>query len=182
MNERGAKLRVILEGAGLSLEGVPVKCGSCGGWFHLLTARYSAERTVLRGCDLELVRSYRECGWYDFPHDEGTVGDNVQCPQCMMPYRVGDVLAQAESWTQTTLENRLKEERTEPPGPPEKMGDMPMPVVGGEDRGLEAIGGVPDVAETVRKMTWDGHTQADIAKTCGISVYMVREIQNGRKV
>ena len=35
---------------------------------------------------------------------------------------------------------------------------------------------------TVMRMTAEGCTQASIAKTCNMSVYMVRQIQNGRKV
>ena len=73
--------------------------------------------------------------------------------------------------------------------PPEAVGDLAVPGVvgvGSDDAGLPASGdngdGVTDVADLVRKMSWDGATQAEIAKTCGISVYMVREIQNGRKV
>lgn len=200
MNSKREALAALLVQEGLSLEGVPVKCSCCGGWFHQLTARYHVEEEVLRGSGLELVRQYREYGWYDFPHEDWVVGENVQCPQCMMPYSPGEIFSQVEKWLAQALEvkNGLKAEEKgaeeeeavgetpQPDAPPESIGDLAVPgVVGGEspaadDGGLP--GGATGLAETVRKMSWDGHTQAEIAKTCGISVYMVREIQNGRKV
>jgi hypothetical protein len=191
----------------LIYEGVPVKCAGCGGWFHELTAKYDPDGP-LRGSYLRLTSRYREYGWYDFPHEDWVVGDNVMCPQCMMPYRPGVVMAQVLIWAEkqemSANESRQAageevdaraDARAEAPeeggndSPPEAVGDLAVPGVvgvGSDDAGLPASGdngdGVTDVADLVRKMSWDGATQAEIAKTCGISVYMVREIQNGRKV
>ena len=183
--------------------GIPVKCSGCGGWFHELTERYSPEDT-LRGSHLRLNSTYKGYGWYDFPHEDWVVGDNVMCPQCMMPYRPGVVMAQVLIWAEKQemsareckqaadkeVDARAEEEAAlGVNAPPEAVGDLAVPGVvgvGSDDAGLPASGdngdGVTDVADLVRKMSWDGATQAEIAKTCGISVYMVREIQNGRKV
>lgn len=187
----------------LMFEGIPVKCAGCGGWFHELTAKYDPTGP-LRGSHLRLTSRYREYGWYDFPHEDWVVGDNVMCPQCMMPYRAGVVVAQVLIWAekQEASAHECRQaageemdagtEASEEVGndaPPETLGDLAVPGVvgvGSDDGGLPASGdnsdGVTDVADLVRKMSWDGATQAEIAKTCGISVYMVREIQNGRKV
>ena len=186
----------------LIFDGIPVKCSGCGGWFHELTARYDPEGP-LKGSYLRLTSRYREYGWYDFPHEDWVVGDNVMCPQCMMPYRPGAVAAQVLAWVekQEMSANECKQAADEEvdkgaetseacgQGPPEGVGDLAVPGVvgvGSDDGGLPASGdgaaGVAAVADLVRKMSWDGATQAEIAKTCGISVYMVREIQNGRKV
>lgn len=187
----------------LMYEGVPVKCSGCGGWFHELTAKYDPAGP-LRGSHLRLTSRYREYGWYDFPHEDWVTGDNVMCPQCMMPYRAGVVMAQVLAWAekQEMSAHECKQSSgkevdagTETPetfgqdSPPEAIGDLAVPGVAGcgsDDGGLSAASdnspGGTGVADLVRKMSWDGATQAEIAKTCGISVYMVREIQNGRKV
>lgn len=187
----------------LMYEGVPVKCSGCGGWFHELTAKYDPTGP-LRGSHLRLTSRYREYGWYDFPHEDWVTGDNVMCPQCMMPYRAGVVMAQVLAWAekQEMSAHECKQSSgkevdagTEAPetfgqdSPPEAIGDLAVPGVAGcgsDDGGLPAAGdddaGMSGTANLVRKMSWDGATQAEIAKTCGISVYMVREIQNGRKV
>lgn len=186
----------------LIFEGIPVKCSGCGGWFHELTARYDPEGP-LKGSYLRLTSRYREYGWYDFPHEDWVVGDNVMCPQCMMPYRPGAVAAQVRAWVekQEMSANECKQaadeevdkgaETSEACGqePPEEVGDLAVPGVAGvgpDDADLPASDdngdGATDIAALVLKMSWDGATQSEIAKTCGISVYMVREIQNGRKV
>jgi len=187
----------------LLFEGIPVKCAGCGGWFHELTARYDPSGP-LRGSYLRLTSRYREYGWYDFPHEDWVVGDNVMCPQCMMPYRTGVVMAQVLIWAEKqemsahecrqaagkeVVEGAETPEALGNDAPPEAVGDLAVPGVvgvGSDDGGLPASGdgdtGVEGVADLVRKMSWDGATQSEIAKTCGISVYMVREIQNGRKV
>ena len=187
----------------LMYEGVPVKCSGCGGWFHELTAKYDPTGP-LRGSHLRLTSRYREYGWYDFPHEDWVVGDNVMCPQCMMPYRAGVVVAQVLIWAekQEMSAHECKQAASKevdagteapetfgPDSPPEAVGDLAVPGVvgvGSDDCGLPAASdngdGVAGVVDLVRKMSWDGATQAEIAKTCGISVYMVREIQNGRKV
>ena len=190
--------------------GIPVKCSGCGGWFHELTERYSPEDT-LRGSHLRLNSTYKGYGWYDFPHEDWVVGENVMCPQCMRPYRGPEVAAQVTLWLEKAQEvqNGLKNAENEAESgeekggaaedeessdgnsaPPETIGDLAVPgVVGvgadGADlpsSGNNGDGGAVSIPELVRNMSWDGSTQAEIAETCGISVYMVREIQNGRKV
>ena len=176
--------------------GIPVKCSGCGGWFHELTERYSPE-DALRGSHLRLNSTYKGYGWYDFPHEDWVVGENVMCPQCMRPYRGLEVAAQVRLWLEKAQEARSGLKNTEDEessdgnsAPPETIGDLAVPGVvgvGADDADLpsssdDGDGGVVSVTETVRKMSWNGSTQAEIAETCGISVYMVREIQNGRKV
>lgn len=53
-----------------------------------------------------------------------------------------------------------------------------------EEQGIYtlALSDPKNVKMMVMRMTADGCTQAHIAKTCNLSVYMVRQIQNGRKV
>lgn len=200
--------------AGLVFDGVPVKCGGCGGWFHELTEKYLPEG-VLRGSHLRLNSTYRGYGWYDFPHEDWVVGENVMCPQCMRPYRATEVARQVVIWFENLrIEHERKNTENEAEAgeaeageaegaaagaedtaqgnsaPPESIGDLAVPGVvgvGSDDGGLPSSsdgtdGGLKDVSEIVRKMSWDGKTQAEIAETCGLSVYMVREIQNGRKV
>lgn len=183
----------------LSLDGVPLKCSSCGGWFHELTGRFSPLSGTMRGSDLKLLSKYRECGWYDFPHEDWVTGENVQCPQCMVPYRIGDVVTQALAWAENVKKERSSGNVTsaeeEDPGPeeagdygedapPETIGDLASPGVSPAERpaGSPSDEGAVSIQERVLKMTWEKYTQAEIAKTCDISIYMVREIQNGRKV
>jgi hypothetical protein len=183
----------------LSLDGVPVKCSSCGGWFHALTEKFNPLAGEMRGCDLRLLDKYKNFGWYDFPHESWVTGENVQCPQCMVPYRIGEIVAQGLNWAEGIKKERdsgaLGETKEE--GEAQKAGggygsECPLEAVGdlaapGVNAGEGVVGGARDdsglsLHERVLKMTWEKYTQADIAKTCEISIYMVREIQNGRKV
>ena len=47
----------------------------------------------MRGDYVELLPQYGPLGfnWYDFPHTEWTIGDNVACVQCGEPIRTGYV-------------------------------------------------------------------------------------------
>jgi hypothetical protein len=181
-------------------DGVPVKCQGCGGWFHELTARYSMEGS-LKGSDFRLLVNYRSSGWYDFPHEDWVVGDNVQCPQCMRPYGTGDVRKQAENWLEKLRGDARDAEgeqsagvagaEAEGPedsglvdGPPEVVGEIGAPVSAcfGGDSGLNSPPAPGNIEERVRQMTWSGQTQTEIAETCQISVYRVRQIQNGKGV
>jgi hypothetical protein len=188
-------------------DGIPVKCQGCGGWFHELTRRYSLEGSV-KGSGLRLLVKYQGCGWYDFPHEDWVVGDNVQCPQCMRPYSTADIRKQAESWVEKLRGGACNAEggpaataevtgegaegaKKEGPddgglvdGPPEMVGEIgaPVPACFGGDCGLNAPPAPGNVEERVRQMTWDGRTQTEIAETCQISVYRVRQIQNGKGV
>lgn len=202
----------LIEGVVGVYVGVPLKCAGCGGWFHELTAAYHPDR-LLTGACLRLVEPYRGYGWYDFPHDEQTTGDNLLCPQCMYPYRHENVRKQAEAWIERLradtgstkdMENEkeqgcaeeseaLTEEAEQEAGsleglnegPPEKIGDLEAPVSGCS---CDDVGVVADAArssglvETVRQLMWQGKTQAQIAEICQISVYRVRQIQNGEGV
>ena len=202
-------------------EGVPLKCAGCGGWFHELTAVYDPHR-LLNGACLRLVQPYRGYGWYDFPHDEQTTGDNIQCPQCMYPYRHESVARQAEAWLEKLRgdnggeqavaegldaaeqggcetvevaddlqghpaegEQTPEEDAGYDEGPPETIGGLEAPVSGCS---CDDIGVVADssrssgVVEKVRQLVWEGKTQAQIAEICQISVYRVRQIQNGEGV
>ena len=197
--------------------GVRLKCAGCGGWFHELTAAYETDR-LLTGACLRLCEPYRSYGWYDFPHNESTTGDNILCPQCMYPYRHEDVRLQAEAWLEklrgdsggpapTAALPEMVEQtlevvddadtvaaETEPAagedegfdeGPPEKIGDLEAPVsaCSCDDRGVVADAARSSgLVERVRQLMWQGRTQAEIAEICQISVYRVRQIQNGEGV
>ena len=65
----------------------------------------------MRGDYVELLPQYGPLGynWYDFPHTEWTIGDNVACVQCGEPIRTGYVLKIAEEH----LERLRQEERGE---------------------------------------------------------------------
>ena len=152
----------VSESKGRNYDGIPVKCSGCGGLFHELTSKYELSG-MLRGSYLRLLPKYMEYGWYDFPHEDNVVGENIICPQCMMPYRAGLVVAQVMAWISAN-------ERGNSDYPPFDMGESSF---SSSDN---------SVSGRVLKMSWDGLTQAEIAKECGISIYMVREIQNGRKV
>jgi len=133
-------------------DGVPVQCSGCGGIFHELTEKY-VYGGMLRGSHFRLNSYYRGIGWYDFAHEDWVIGDNVVCPQCMRPYGKSEVEACAK----------------------DQRGALHV----GEVGTFEAD---DSVEQQVRRMTWDGVTQAEIAEICSISVYRVRQIQNGERV
>ena len=171
---------------GVNFEGFRVKCGNCGGWFHELTALYRNDGT-LRGSYLRLLATYRSAGWYDFPHTDDTVGENIQCPQCMSPYRTEEVRRQAEVLIERVRKGVVGSdcaEKEEVFDAPEAVGDLvaPVPASIGGNNGLSAAPLPGNTEELVRQMTWDGKTQTEIAETCQISVYRVRQIQNGKGV
>lgn len=159
----------------------------------------------MRGDYVELLPQYGPLGfnWYDFPHTEWTIGDNVACVQCGEPIRTGYVLKIAEEH----LERLRQEERREEDihgnqgkketgegsevllqGDADNCGDAGSSVSSsvadngacGDDNGLYDNVEIEDsLLSNVLKMTAAGETQVAIAECCGISVYRVRKLQNG---
>ena len=192
---------------GVDVLGMAVRCSGCGGKFHQLTRKFRNE-PPMRGTYLKMIARYRSWGWHAFPELDWVVGDNVQCPQCGTPYRVAAIMKQIRAFISKSggmkdesqvVDHGLGEEVSSEQAVAEPGGDLGATqgagddenelvgvVVGDgvDDRGLDSsgYGGVDDVQLKVMKMTVGGSTQAEIAQTCGLSVYMVRQIQNGRKV
>lgn len=176
-----------------SHEGFVVRCRGCGGRFHELTENY---RPVppMRGDYLWMLKKHRGNGWYAFPERDWVIGDNVQCPQCGTPYTVGSIERQLEAQNGEADAGKLPGTTPDAPGPdgsaqpdavaPEQgAGNEEGDVGGADDLGIyDGASNPGDVVSTVMKMTREGHTQTGIAETCQISVYMVRQIQNGKKV
>lgn len=182
--------------SGVMFEGIPIKCSSCGGAFHTLTSCFQSV-PPMRGSYLRMMKKYRGNGWYAFPERDWVVGDNVQCPRCGNPYKMDSIVKQVEAYIV-----KLKAEQVVPPqgeaAPEGGMGSSDVPEEAAPEADLDAdfspgaaaddIGiydsDMPggDLLSTVMKMTAAGETQASIAETCQISVYMVRQIQNGKKV
>ena len=184
--------------------GLSFKCEGCGGEFYRLTEKF-VPTPPMRGDYVELLPRYGVCGynWYDFPHTEWTVGDNVACVQCGEPIRTCHVISEAVK--------RLEGLREETGGKQNISGSSPAAQAGAENEnvlqgdavdgdgagGTDAGGispgqhvsedlGLYDEVDledgllaTVLRMTAEGQTQAAIAETCGISVYRVRKLQNG---
>ena len=197
----------------MMLDGVSIRCGTCGGSFHTLTREF---RPVppMRGNYLRMKNQFKGNGWYAFPEYDWVVGDNVQCPQCGMPYKMESIIRQVKAYVEK-IQSRAVEAGAAVAG-----AECPAPGAGpvfnqhsNEERGDQ--GGVPgggvagledqtgedfgnpgsddiglyddsfagdDLISRVVRMSAAGETQARIAETCQISVYMVRQIQNGRKV
>ena len=142
----------------------------------------------MRGDYVELLPQYGPLGfnWYDFPHTEWTIGDNVACVQCGEPIRTGYVHGLFERFCEACA--------TEASGVSESVADD-VPTTAVEECG--SSGAVPDadscadagiyddvevedgLLATVLRMTAAGETQVAIAECCGISVYRVRKLQNG---
>ena len=187
----------------VSFEGILVKCGSCGGCFHSLT-RHFEPVPPMKGHYLRMLPRYRGNGWYAFPERDWVVGDNVQCPQCGMPYKMESILrqvrrhvdslsagqdsglevqAQGEAPTQADAAGAVAAQSVSGPAAVPAAtpagGDDPDP----DDLGIydHSLAG-DDILSKVMRMTSEGYSQTRIAETCQISVYMVRQIQNGKKV
>lgn len=188
---------------GVNVAGMPVKCSGCGGKFHELTDRFRSE-PPMRGTYLRMIARYRSWGWYAFPESDWVLGDNVQCPQCGTPYSTESVMRQIRAQVDEAL-GRVSEPvllSSLPVDPPEIPVEIQMPeqatlfpelsdldkefeecAAPGNDSIYTPAGEDPhNIGMTVMRMTADGCTQTDIAKTCNLSVYMVRQIQNGKKV
>lgn len=187
--------------------GMQVRCDSCGGKFHEITAKFEPV-PPMRGNYLRLRSVFKGRGWYAFPEQDWVVGDNVQCPQCGSPYRMNSILKQVTSYVHTLSAEGKEEVRADGGGacgpagvaegieeravgaPPvleedDEAGDQdenPVPAGDPDDAGIydEHLAG-DDVVSMVHRLTAGGETQASIAQTCQISVYMVRQIQLGKK-
>ena len=183
---------------GVNVAGMPVKCGGCGGKFHELTDRFRSE-PPMRGTYLRMISRYRSWGWYAFPESDWVVGDNVQCPQCGTPYSTGSVMQQIRAAVNAFLGIEespvvpvllpVEEPEVEAPEEPAIFPELldldrePESESAATDSIYTPAGEDPgNIKMTVMKMTADGCTQASIAQTCNLSVYMVRQIQNGKKV
>lgn len=195
---------VVMDGLfveGVDILGMSVRCVGCGGRFHQIARNFRNE-PPMRGTYLKMVERYRSWGWYAFPEKDWVVGDNVQCPQCGTPYNFSSIVKQIKEFVlsskpeggdvteQSTTESESFEaevdKRIEDNKRVQDCG-IDLVVVGdtdSDDGGIDSnnYGIVDDVQFKVMKMTLGGSTQADIAKACDLSIYMVRQIQNGRKV
>jgi len=176
--------------------GIPFKCECCGGVFYELTAQFNPA-SPMRGDFVALLEKYGVNGfnWYDFPHNECTVGDNVACVQCGEPIRMGYVNGQLEVYfaeKEKNAENSVDEFSAILHSPSWGEGD------GGQGSVLVDNGNHDDscfdndcglydnidiedpLIATILKMTAEGATQSTIAETCGITVYRVRKLQSGK--
>ena len=176
---------------GVNVSGMPVKCSGCGGKFHQLTDRFRNE-PPMRGSFLKMIAKYRGWGWYAFPENDWVVGDNVQCPQCGTPYSTTSIMRQVMA-----LVNQGRGIMSEPVlleslpvDPPAEAVVLSLeepvfePEVFAPQDTIYTVDSesAENIKMTVMRMTSEGCTQASIAQTCNLSVYMVRQIQNGRKV
>lgn len=186
---------------GVDILGMPVRCGGCGGRFHQIAMEFRSE-PPMRGTYLRMIERYRSWGWYAFPEKDWVVGDNVQCPQCGTPYSFSSVVRQVKDFVsakkleigatvglQENVGERVEEEEVQEQDDGKQIPDDGIDLVvvgdiGGNDNNIDSsdYGIIDDVQLRVVKMTVGGSTQAEIAKACGLSIYMVRQIQNGRKV
>lgn len=156
----------------------------------------------MRGDYVELLPQYGPNGynWYDFPHNEWTIGDNVACVQCGEPIRmdyviqkVGQELERLRVQTVTNADIQGSEGVQDQGAPDAASVQADAGASGGDDgvvlRGDDGSGGDVGLYDevdmedgllaSVLRMTAEGQTQAFIAETCGISVYRVRKLQNG---
>lgn len=147
-------------------EGKTFACAGCGGTFYELTDKFS-EVPPMRGDYIKLIKKYGPEGhnWYDFPHTEFTVGDNVACVQCGEPVRTSHIMRQIgarvfiEGVNWQTLEEKAQD---------------------GDGSGMYDSPDVQDRLQArVLEMTAKGYTQSVIAETCEISIYRVRKLQSG---
>lgn len=65
-----------------TLDGIVITCTYCKLRCHKTTPNYKPG--IMNGTYLDLIREYGKDGmnWYDFPHNEHCIGDNVMCPRC----------------------------------------------------------------------------------------------------
>lgn len=174
-------------------EGISFKCSCCSGEFYCLTEKFTPV-PPMRGDYVALLPQYGPSGynWYDFPHTEWTIGDNVACVQCGEPIRMEYVTSFVEEKIER-LRQRAEEseivqghneiqEETAPVVDVERAGTVAHTGIdsGVVDNGLYDEVDIEDgLLASVLKMTAAGETQVTIAETCGISVYRVRKLQNG---
>jgi len=184
-------------------EGRGFKCEGCRGSFYQLTENFRPT-PPMRGDYVELLPKYGVNGhnWYDFPHTEFTIGDNVACVQCGHPIKIDYVVKELERTEkeQERIEHEMQKsndsgssglevsqgavEETLPGGSLAGGGDDASgAAVCPRDSDNDGLYHAPDLEDpllaTVLRMTSEGATQTHIAETCGISVYRVRKFQDG---
>lgn len=170
--------------------GFSFKCQGCGGVFYRLTEKFRPE-PPMRGDYVELLPQYGSLGfnWYDFPHTEWTIGDNVACVQCGEPIRTGhvhdlfvrseEIAANGQAQEEVVVESEAgtgqAQEEVDASAPDAESGaDSCADACLYDDVEIE-----DGLLATVLRMTAAGETQVAIAECCGISVYRVRKLQNG---
>ena len=183
---------------GNDYDGIKFKCQRCRGVFYELTEKFCPV-PPMRGDYVRLIDKYGKNGynWYDFPHTEWTIVDNVACVQCGEPIRIdyvlketrGAVLAnigrnEAEKFETLQDSSDEKEDVSSDSGGGYIGSNSDMDTVSSSDSGdLAGIYGLVDVDDKVGtevlRLTSGGLTQAEIAEACGISVYRVRKYQTG---
>lgn len=182
---------------GNDYDGIKFKCQRCRGIFYELTEKFCPV-PPMRGDYVRLIDKYGKNGynWYDFPHTEWTIGDNVACVQCGEPIRIDYVLKETrgavlasigrnEAEKFEALQDTAVEEDAFPDSGGGYAGCNPdMDAVSHSDGGdLAGIYGLVDVDDKVGaevlRLTSGGLTQVEIAEACGISVYRVRKYQTG---
>lgn len=164
-------------------EGRTFKCQQCRGEYYELTERFEPV-PPMRGNYVRLLQRYGVGGynWYDFPHNEWTIGDNVACVNCGCPIRMEYVVKNLNKAVND--EQKASEDCAETGG---VLRDGVSAVDSGnllcsvrDNVGLYDDSELGDnLLNQVLQMTARGKTQTDIAETCGISVYRVRKLQNG---
>ena len=177
---------------------IKFKCQRCRGIFYELTEKF---RPVppMRGDYVRLVDKYGKNGynWYDFPHTEWTIGDNVACVQCGEPIRIDYVLKETRGAVLASIGRNEAEKFEALQDTPDEKEDVSsdsgggyvgsnhdMDTVSSSDGGdLAGIYGLVDVDDKVGaevlRLTSGGLTQVEIAEACGISVYRARKYQTG---
>ena len=183
---------------GNDYDGIKFKCQRCRGIFYELTEKFCPV-PPMRGDYVRLIDKYGKNGynWYDFPHTEWTIGDNVACVQCGEPIRIDYVLKETRGAVLASIgrneaekfealqDTAVEEEDVSPDSGGGYVGCNPdMGAVGTSDGGdLDGIYGLVDVDDKVGaevlRLTSGGLTQVEIAEACGISVYRVRKYQTG---
>lgn len=164
-------------------EGRTFKCQQCRGEYYELTGSFEPV-PPMRGNYVKLLPKYGVGGynWYDFPHNDWTIGDNVACVNCGYPIRMEYVVKNLNEVV--CNEKEASKSDTNAGGIVREgvsvsdSGDLHSGVR--DDVGLYDDSELGDnLLNQVLQMTAQGKTQTDIAETCGISVYRVRKLQNG---
>lgn len=113
--------------------GFSFTCQGCQGKFYQLTEKF-VPTPPMRGDYVELLPQYGPNGynWYDFPHNEWTIGDNVACVQCGEPIRMDYVLHKAAQEQQQEQE-RIEGLRTQAGPAADIQGDSVVQAQGEAD-------------------------------------------------
>jgi hypothetical protein len=169
--------------------GFSFPCQRCRGKFYELTDKF-VPTPPMRGDYVALLPKYGPGGynWYDFPHTQWTIGDNVACVQCGEPIRIEYVYEFFKVQIQQVHEhgNEVGQKSSQKGQTAESVGEGATVYGDAVSSDTVADGGLYDaidvedsLLQTVLRMTTSGETQAAIAEACGVSIYRVRKIQNG---